>query len=159
MSFESLTDEKILELIQIPKVVVSDDVKEKRKGKHLQKNFEIVAKSDENIRFEIFTRQNLEIVEDFSCGLKWLAPGGEDMILVRYNGSSHPHPNKIEKNRLDFVNHIHRTTERYLQMGRPDGFAELSDKYSNMTGALKCLSQECNVEGIGDLQEELFHAK
>lgn len=156
MSFESLTDEKIAELIGMPKAAVNDDVKEKRKGMHLQKNYEIIAKSDKNIRFELFTRQNMEMAEDFSCGIRWLAPGGEDMILVRYNGSSHPHPNKIERNRLEFANHIHRTTERYIEIGKPDGFAEITDRYTTMNGAFNCLLRDCNVEGVGSLQEELF---
>jgi hypothetical protein len=62
----------------------------------------------------------------------------------KYNGKSHQHTNKIEKETFyDF--HIHTPTARYQEGGidSEDGFAAVSDRYSEMTGALRCMEEDC----------------
>src|SRR5438132_9774066 len=77
------------------------------------------------------------------------APGAEELILVRYNGASHPHPNRLEGNRIDFVPHIHRATERYLRANlKPEGFAENTTRYTTLSGALHELVNDLHVTGL-----------
>lgn len=63
--------------------------------------------------------------------------------LRRYNGRSHRHLNKIEGTRLRYDFHIHSATFRY-QAGsgpgrmQPDGYAEITSRYSSIDGALDC---------------------
>lgn len=85
----------------------------------------------------MFVRQNKTVTDDFSCGIQWLPAGGESLILARYNGSSHEHPNHLEKTMITFECDIHRTTERYIQSNlKPEGFAEQTNAYSTCAGAL-----------------------
>ena len=89
------------------------------------------------------------MTDDFSCGLQWLPAGGESLILVRYNGSSHEHPNRLENTRIDYECHIHQVTERYIQANlKPEGFAARTDAYTSCDGALHNLVNDCNITGI-----------
>jgi len=64
-------------------------------------------------------------------------------LLRRYNGKSHTHTNKIEGNQFrDF--HIHSATERYQIRGfREEAYAEVTDRYSDLGGALNCMIADC----------------
>src|SRR5713226_10484977 len=128
MSFESLTDDKIQQLLKTRKRVTSPKAREVADANHMKRDY-TVKSDDEQEDFVLFTRQNKTVTEDFSCGLRWIAPGSEGLILARYNGASHPHPNHLERNTLQFVPHIHLTTERYLRANlKPEGFAEETTK-------------------------------
>ena len=64
-------------------------------------------------------------------------------ILKRYNGKSHQHTNKIERETF-YDYHIHTATARYQEFGGDeDGYAEISSAYSNLESALKCMEKEC----------------
>jgi hypothetical protein len=55
----------------------------------------------------------------------------------------------LENERLGFVPHIHRASRRYLdETGKADGFAERSDRFYTLDGALACLLKDCNVDGL-----------
>jgi hypothetical protein len=70
-------------------------------------------------------------------------------MLARYNGSSHPHPNRIEQTRIEFAPHIHKTTERYLRANmKADGFAEQTNRYSTLAGAMHALVTDLNMRGL-----------
>ena len=148
MSFESLTDEKIQQLLRMPKRVTNPKAREVADANHLKRDYNV--KSDDGSEdFVLFTRQNNTVVDDFTCGLRWIAPGSEELMLARYNGASHPHPNHLEGNILQFVPHIHRTTERYLRSNlKPEGFAEETTAYKTMEGALHELVHNLNVAGL-----------
>ena len=67
-----------------------------------------------------------------------------DFILRRYNGKSHQHTNNLEGEKFrDF--HIHYATERYQQLGstKPEKYARITDRYSDIVGALDCLLEDC----------------
>ena len=151
MAFESITDEFIEELIGCRKMVINPKTRDVNKPGHKQVNYRVKALDDSGHKFELFTRQNLAegMEDDFSCGLRWLASNGESLILCRYNGSSHPHRNKVENRKLGLVFHIHRATERYIAANRKsDGFASETDKYHNLNEALHCLLKDCRIEGL-----------
>jgi hypothetical protein len=70
-------------------------------------------------------------------------------MLLRYNGPSHSHPNKLEKEDLDHVCHIHRATERYIRANlKAEGFAEKTRSYGAVKGALHELVKDCRIEGL-----------
>lgn len=81
-------------------------------------------------------------------------------MLLRYNGPSHFHPNWLEKQDLHHVCHVHRATERYIQANRKaDGYAEVTQRYRTVKGALHELVTDCRIEGLtteADSQTDLF---
>lgn len=151
MAFESITDEKVSELMKIPKRVTNPNTKIKSKDGHNQVNYKVECLNDSEYEFELFTRQNMRegMDDDFSCGLSWVAPNGETLVLCRYNGPSHKHPNRLENEVLGYVCHIHKTTEKYIKANRkPEGFAIVTKEYYTLKGALFCLTKDCNITGI-----------
>ena len=148
MSFESLSDERIELLVKMPKRVTNPKAREVSDANHLKRDYTV--KSEDGIEdFVLFLRQNKTVTDDFTCGLRWIAPGSEDLILARYNGASHSHPNRLEGNTLDFVPHIHRATERYLQANRKaEGFAVGTSRYTTMSGALHELVNDLHITGL-----------
>lgn len=116
MAFESLTDEKIQQLLNSPKQLTNPMSRSKNKDGHEQFNFRATSTDGTGHVFEVYKRQNLRegMEDDFSCGISWIASNGETLTLKRYNGSSHDHPNHIEQTRLGYNCHIHIATERYI---------------------------------------------
>ena len=149
MAFESLTDARIQELLQMLKRVTNPSAHNVPDANHDRRDY-VVESADGTERFKLFVRQNKTITDDFSCGLQWLPAGGESLILARYNGSSHEHPNKLEGTKLSFLHHIHQATERFLQANlKPEGFAAAAAaKYQTCEGALHQLVTDCNIGGL-----------
>lgn len=151
MAFESLTDDRISDLINYPKVLTNPQAKSKQKYGHEQVTYKVFATDGSSREFEVYKRQNLRngMEDDFSCGISWIAPNGESFILKRYNGSSHDHQNQIEKESLGYKCHIHTATEKYIKANRKaDGFAILSNNYCSIKGALHILVTDCKISGI-----------
>lgn len=148
MGVESLTDEKIAALIAMSKRVTNPAARRKVSSKHEQVNY-IAIGSDDETTFQIFARQSIKVAESFSCGLLWISPSGETVTLIRYNGLSHPHENSLEDDRFEFQCHIHRATERYITANKKaETYAETTDRYRTLSGALSCLLKDCSVSGI-----------
>jgi hypothetical protein len=153
MGGESLTDDKIAALIAMPKRVINPRARLKAVGKHEQVTYNALG-SDSETPFEIFSRQSSKIADSFSCGLLWISPNGEPVTLIRYNGMNHPHKNPLEGEQFEFRCHIHRATERYIAANKKaEGFAEKTDRYHTLNGALQCLVQDCAVSGL-DVEPE-----
>lgn len=151
MAFESLTDDKIADLLNCPKKLTNPQAKTKEKEGNEQVNFKVIALDETGHEFEVYKRQNLRegMEDDFSCGIKWIAPNGETLTLKRYNGSSHNHPNHLEKVKLGYNCHIHIATEKYIKANRKvDGFAEVTNRYNSLDGALHCLVEDCKISNI-----------
>lgn len=147
MGIESITDQRIRELLTVSKRVTNPNVREIDKGSHRQKNYKVKGINGE--KFSLYLRQSKLVEDDFSCGLSLQMVSGETLTLVRYNGSSHPHPNRLENTNVDFTCHIHTATERYISANlKPEGFAETTDRYSTLNGALHQLLTDCNITGL-----------
>lgn len=101
---------------------------------------------DRGNRYSISLRQGLFNPLDFSAIFSVYLAGGVEFRLRRYNGKAHTHSNKIERGPRFYDFHIHRTTERYQLAGgcRPDGFAEVTNRYSDLWSAVACLLDDCN---------------
>lgn len=57
--------------------------------------------------------------------------------------------NHLEGEQLDYTYHIHTATRRYLEKrNKAEGFAETTDRFKTLQGALHCLVTDCNVSGI-----------
>ena len=148
MAFESLTDERIEKLLRMAKRVTNPTARTVQDANHDKRDY-IVESSDGLEKFSLFVRQSKTVEDDFSCGLIWLPAGGERLILARYNGSSHEHPNRLEQTKISFACHVHRATERYIQANlKPESFATESADYQTCNGALHALVTECNINGI-----------
>jgi hypothetical protein len=150
---QPLTDAQIAGLCAVRKVVVSQSG-ERQKGAHVEWEFKLEAPNGD--RFIVFARQNQKLGDDFSVGLRWVGPGGESVMLARYNGPSHLHINQIEKTRFTGEHHIHRATERYMAAGLDDeGYAEVTKEYQTMREAFARLIADLNVEGARLPAEQL----
>jgi len=110
----------------------------KPKRGHREREFDVKGESES--QFRVILRQAVWNPFDFSVILGLLVPKTNQIFRVlRCNGKSHEHTNRIEgASFYDF--HIHRATERYQKEGFPeDGYAEVTDKYSNFDGAFETL--------------------
>ncbi len=151
MAFESLTDDKIADLLNCPKHLKIPNARSKNKDGHEQVNYKVSATDGSGHEFELYKRQNLRdgMEDDYSCGISWIAPNGETLTLKRYNGPNHDHPNQLEKIRLGYTSHIHIATEKYIKANRKaEGFAEATKRYNSIEGALHCLVTDCKITGI-----------
>lgn len=99
--------------------------------------------------FVLYARQNEIDIDNFSCGIKLVRPGKEDITLLRYNGSAHEHTNILEREVIDFECHIHMATERYANTGyKIDHYATRTNEYIDLKGAIKCLILRSNIQGL-----------
>jgi hypothetical protein len=141
----SLTDDIIDMLLSCAKTVQSKRPRETPKGKHIEKNLEVLS-DDSKYRFTLITRQSTLIPENYSCGLLWHASTTSRVILARYNGSDHVHTNPLEGDAFSFSCHIHRATERYIAAGRKfEHYATPTKRYTSLDGAMACLMNDHNI--------------
>ncbi len=154
MPIETLSQADIDALIVCQKRIRNPGSRSRAKGKHIERDFQ-VGSSDGKHEFVVFTRQSTLIPASFSAGLRWRSKTGEEVILLRCNGPDHEHFNPLEKARFAGHCHIHRTTERYLALGRKaEAYAEVTDAYQSLAGALHHLTQLANIHGIETQPDE-----
>ena len=147
MAFENLTDERITELLRMPKrPFPGPHPKQRDKGSHTELNQRL--RTEEGEEFSLLLRQSIRLDRDFSCVLMWHSPEG-DLILVRCNGSSHNH-GKARKEC-----HIHRATAEAIQKGfRAESFADTTIQYATLAGAKHHMVQLANITGVPAPPEE-----
>ena len=117
-----------------PPTGIAGLVRDPKRG-HLERHMDIAGVATS--QFRLIFRQSRENPLDFSIILAVRVPQSSRLFrLRRYNGKSHEHTNHIEGVTFyDF--HIHFATERYQETGaREDTFAEPTDRYSDIEGAL-----------------------
>ena len=138
------SDDEIAGLIRETKPLPPDwrtRVSLKQKRGHRERELDVTGEGGSE--FRMILRQAVLNPLDFSVILVLLVPKTNQVFrLLRCNGKSHEHTNRIEgESFYDF--HIHRGTERYQKEGYPeDGYAEITDRYSNFDGALETLIAE-----------------
>lgn len=148
MVLENLTDKLITFLINCPKIIVNQDAELSKKPGHMQQNFRAIATNNPELIFEIYKRQNLKVdmEHDFSCGISVVTQEDKKITLKRYNGA-HIHYNSLEGTKLDSKTHIHIATERYIKANKkPESFAEITERYTNLEEAFECLITDCNIK-------------
>ena len=108
-----------------------------------QRTFQASGQQDEEARFSVYQRQNLNDESDFSCGILYLPTGGSSLTLARYNGPSHKHGD------IAYQAHIHRASERAIAAGKkPESQAEATNRFQTLEGALACLIDDFNMVGL-----------
>ena len=118
-------------------------IKPKARRTHKQRSFQVFGGDDENVRFQIYLRQNLDDEKDFSCGISNLPRGAQRLILARHNAPSHEHRDIV------YRPHIHRASEGAIAAGRkPEDEAAETDRFETADGSLACLIGDFNVSGI-----------
>jgi hypothetical protein len=146
MDHKSISDQIVADLKAMPKRMKSPNAKTVTKGKHTERNIEVVTLAGFH-SFTLIERQATFNPYNFSCGLIWKASKSQHVILARYNGSNHPHTNHIEGDEFEYSCHIHIATERYIEAGhKPEHYAQKTDRYSDLQGAIKCLLEDWNIE-------------
>ncbi len=149
MANKAYGDDELAELQEIAKVVTNPGARWVTKPGHQQRNFQLVAGSDDDFAFAIYQRQSMHDETDFSCGIAFLPPGGTRLTLARYNGPSHIH------GEIEFLSHIHRATARAISAGKkPESEAEETDRFTTLDGAFRCLIEDFQVSGIATPEPE-----
>jgi len=154
VSTKLYTEEELDKLRFMPKQVTNPRARwlKKRKDRpgHLQRSFKIRGQQDSKVRFEVYQRQNLADSYDYSCGIRYLPPGGSPIMLARYNGPSHVHKEIV------YRPHIHRASERAIASGKlPESEAQETDLFHTLEGALACLIDDFQVSGISAQHDDL----
>jgi hypothetical protein len=130
MAIEEITSSRLEELKQMPKRVTNPTARTKREEKHERTDYQVTAHEGQS-KFCIYLRQSVTDLEDFSCGIRWVMPSGENLTLARYNGSSHIH------GEIRYECHVHQSTEEAIRQGRkPESPAKQADCYHTLQGAL-----------------------
>jgi hypothetical protein len=158
MSVLTLTDAQIEDLLRMPKRVQNPASRERQDGKHLRRDFRVLSE-DGRHEFVLFTRQSTVVKNGFTAGLRWRSKTGEEVILLRCNGSDHAHVNALEGDRFEEAFHIHRASERYILAGkRSEGRAEATETYRTVGGALHELMRLASISGLNSRadEEDLF---
>ena len=152
------SDHDIESLVQENKPVPADwnsRVRLRPKRGHNERHLDLAGIAGSE--FRLILRQSQINPLDFSVILAVRVPRSNQIFrLRRYNGRSHEHTNQIESVTFyDF--HIHFATERYQELGaREDAYAESTDRYGDFRGALRCLSEDVNLEVPREPQPDLF---
>lgn len=103
--------------------------------------------------FHVILRQSSHNPLNFSVILAARVPNSTRLFrLRRCNGKNHRHKNHIEGTTF-YDYHIHMATERYQARGSDeDAYAEVTDRYSDFTGALNCMLKDGNFDFLPGTQ-------
>lgn len=143
----SLTTDAILDAARTELKHKVNSSREKNKQGHKERQFELASAENPDRRYRLFLRQSLHNMDVFSVGLSLILLDG-DLILCRYNSGHHSHRNKLEAEKVPATTHQHITTQRYVHLGNPDGYAIVRTEYVTIQGALALMVKECNIEGV-----------
>lgn len=151
-----LTDERIGELIGIHKIITEQERRRMSKRKEINgsRRLDIPLLADCDESFHIFIRESIDDPFDFTAALCVALQDGGRVNLMRCNGRHGSHKNIIENEWLEDACHVHIATSRYIQRGlNAEGFAQQTEDYFSVEGALVCLLNRCNIayEGYGSL--------
>ena len=118
--------------------------KPKGRPSHRQRNFQASGGQEDEARFSVYQRQNLNDDSDFfRAAFHTSPPAAYSLTLARYNGPSHPHHD------ISYRPHIHRASERAIAAGKkPETEAEETGRFENLGGALACLIADFNLAGL-----------
>lgn len=157
MSDIKLSDKEIIALISEPKDFPADyDRLFEAKERKNHKEREFTLQRADGSQFKVIFRQSALNPLDFSLILGYVPLNSNGLFrLRRYNGKSHQHTNPIEKQKF-YSFHIHQATERYQVVGdREDKYADPTDDYADIHGALECFIRDCSVNIAGPQQSKL----
>ena len=153
-----LSDVEIASLLRERKQLPSDyreRIQPRPKRGHKERELDLQGAN--GTEFRLIIRQGIVNPLDFSVILAYLPAGTNRLFrLTRYNSRTHEHTNQLEGQTF-FGWHIHKATERYQNSGfREDAFAEPTDRFSDLAGALECVIVDCGLARPSGDQGTLF---
>ena len=151
------SDQKITALIEERKVLPNNWRNKFRKRMNRGSNeYLLNITGEEGNKFRVIVRMSVSDELNFSVVLGVKVPPPKKFFrLKRYNGN-HEHTNTIEDEKVNGF-HIHTATERYqVNSIREEDYAEPTERYTDVNGALKCLFADANFEDPNALQNTLF---
>ncbi len=151
-------DKEIFQLVNERKPLPKDwHARLELKAKRNHQECQLDCSSVYGNSFRIILRQSTVNVLDFSAILTVRVPQSNRLFrLRRYNGKSHEHTNGLEGETF-YDYHIHIATERYQELGsREDSYAEITERYNDLYGALGCLFGDAGFDVPPLLQTRLF---
>ena len=154
----TLTESDIAGLLEEPKPLPADFRKRiEVRAKHGHKERELTVMGEHGSEFHLILRQSAFNAMDFSAILAYRPPKQNQLFrLRRYNGKSHEHTNKLEGETF-YDYHVHHATERYQESGlREDAYAQPTDRYTDLAGAIECLLDDCAFERPENDRTPLF---
>jgi hypothetical protein len=140
------TDDQIRALILEPKPLPPDYRRRLRlRQKRGHREQELSVQGAEGHEFHIILRQSSIDPLNFSVILSMTGPGTNRIFrLRRYNSKTHQHSNRLEGSDRFYSFHIHQATERYQEAGwDEDSYAEPTERFADLHGAIKCMFQDC----------------
>ncbi len=153
-----LTDTEIQRLLAEPKPL-PEDFRSRlvAKPKRGHKEQELSVTGARRSGFRLIVRQSSFNILDFSVILAYVPPRSAKLFRLRRCNGRHQHTNKIEGDTFDGF-HIHIATERYQQAGfeEEDAYAEPTNRYSDLAGAMDCLLRDCGFVVPTSGQRDLF---
>ena len=151
------SDQEIAELIKERKILSNNKPIKFRKTSHRGNDeYRLNVTGEDGNKFQVIVRMSIFNKLNFSVilGVK-VPPPKKFFRLKRYNGN-HEHTNTIEDEKINGF-HIHTATERYqVNSVREEDYAELTERYTDVNGALKCLFADANFDDPDALQDTLF---
>ena len=151
------SDREIAELIKERKILSNNKPIKFRKTSHRGNDeYRLNVTGEDGNKFQVIVRMSIFNKLNFSVILGVRVPLPKKFFrLKRYNGN-HEHTNTIEDEKINGF-HIHTATERYqVNSVREEDYAELTERYTDINGALKCLFADANFEDPDALQDTLF---
>lgn len=153
------SDREITELINEEKPLPNNfQTRLQLRERRGHKGAELEVTGQNGNHFRLIIRQSVYNSLDFSIILAVLPRNTNQCFhLLRLNGKSHEHTNKIERNKFyDF--HIHRATERYQMLGyREDTYAEVTKAFHDLQSALEYIFEIANFKRPSSPQLSLFN--
>jgi len=155
-----MTDQKIIDLIACPKMIISRQPAQGYRADNFQNrcDLDLRAAAGEGEQFKVFIRQNTEFIENFSIGLRFQTDSRRLglITLVRYNG---PHGETSRASDGHYAQpHIHRITAQELASGSiqpQEKDREITDHYRSLEQALAVFFDDTRVINAGDHFPEL----
>ena len=152
------SDQEITTLIEERKVLSDNRRSKFRKTRNRGNDeYRLNMTGAEGNNFQAIVRMSLFNKLNFSVVLAVKVPPPKKLFrLKRYNGDYHLHTNTIEDEEVEGF-HIHTATEKYQMSGtREEDYAEPTERFNDVNGALKCLFADANFEDPYELQGTLF---
>lgn len=141
-----LSENLVREIIREPKFLSKDvnlkELEMSEDNNHYRKDVDLDCA---RFKCKVRIRKSVDRPLNFSVILVYIDDVKREYVIVRYNGNHGSHRNRIEKDTI-IGPHIHYLTERYQERTtHPDGYAEGTDRYLDIDGAIDVFLEDMNI--------------
>jgi hypothetical protein len=144
----ALSEETLAMLKTCNKMIIRLEPRKQKSQDNQKRQTILIISEDGGHQFEIFTRQNTDILINFTAWLIYKAPDNMTHILCRYNGDHWEHRNKMSGEIIrGFHKHLYKT--EYVENGLADDwYAEFTDVYDTLTEAIQKVCIDYNINNF-----------